>query len=143
MAKRRTQKRWKVKELIEAYGIDAVRKGAEYVNSESKSLKDAALKNMQEQGIKSRTGNLVKHMQVEPIVLSKITPKTKKAAAIVLNDATATNKKGEEIAYGRIIEFSPRINKPFFYTEFYNRRAKIRENLEKIIREAWVKGGKK
>ena len=42
--------------------------------------------------------------------------------------------------YGRILEFSPRINKPFFYNAWYKRRREIKETVLKKITEAWSNG---
>lgn len=42
--------------------------------------------------------------------------------------------------YGRIIEFSPRINMPFFYTAWYQKRDKVKDEIIEKVGEAWSNG---
>lgn len=55
--------------------------------------------------------------------------------------ADAKDEKG--FAYGPIVEFSPRINKPFLYPALDTHRAEIRQNIIDKIREAVHKHAKR
>lgn len=41
------------------------------------------------------------------------------------------------VPYGRIIEFSPRINKPFFYTAWYETRRAVKARMLAKITKTW------
>ena len=44
------------------------------------------------------------------------------------------------VPYGRIIEFSPRIKKPFFYKAWYEKRKQVKSQVIKAIEGAWSNG---
>ena len=48
--------------------------------------------------------------------------------------ADATNENG--VPYGRIVEFSPKINEPFLYPALDAMRNTIRENIAKAVQES-------
>lgn len=134
--------KWNVRKMVEAYGLDAVRAGAKYINRQGAMLRDEAMKRMAEQGIAVRSGNLRKSLRLIPIVDNKMKD-LRVASTVLIDDAVVTDKNGKEIAYGRIIEFSPKINKPFFYTAYYESRNDIKDGLAQVIREKWQEGNKK
>lgn len=154
---------WGVKDLLEAYGVEAVKAGARYINESATRLQDEAKANIDRMGIgenteyyddryvekngktyKSKryyvsTGELKRVTRAIPINIDGITEKSTAISAGVINDAV-NPKNG--VAYGRIIEFGKH-PKPFFYKAFYDNRANIKDTLLKVIREAWVRSGKK
>ena len=123
-----------------------VRKAAaEALNEAAAELTQGIRNNMSSQGIRERTGNLVGSIKA-----TKATPK--KLSVRVSSEVYAKPPKrpGSRnpamrgrykygVPYGRIIEFSPRINKPFFYKTWYQKRKKIYEDVIKAVGEAWSK----
>lgn len=41
------------------------------------------------------------------------------------------------VSYGRILEFSPRLNRPFFYTAWYDRRHSVKARIIWAVRNCW------
>ena len=41
------------------------------------------------------------------------------------------------VSYGRILEFSPRINKPFFYKAWYDKQRAVKERVIYAVRNCW------
>lgn len=154
---------WGVKDLLEAYGVEAVKAGARYINESATKLQDEAKANIDRMGIgenteyyndryvekkgklyKSKryyesTGELKRVTRAVPIDINSITADSTAISAGVINDAVNPEN---DVAYGRIIEFGKH-PKPFFYKAFYDNRAYIKDTLQKVIREAWVRSGKK
>ena len=54
----------------------------------------------------------------------------------VRNPNAASRYKNTGVPYGRIIEFSPKYNHPFFFTDYYNQRAATREKVIEAIHKA-------
>lgn len=126
-------------ERVRKAAADALNKAADELQQQVKS-------NMAAQGIQQKTGKLIG--SIEATIAT-----AKKPVAIVMSEvyAPAPKQPGKEnpamkgrykngVPYGRIIEFSPRINRPFFYTAWYKKRRQIKENVIKAIGEAWAKG---
>lgn len=98
---------------------------------------------MTAQGIQERTGKLVGSV--------KTTTATAKSPSVEISSEVfkpAPKRPGSRnprmkgryrygVPYGRIIEFSPRINKPFFYTAWYKKRSRIKQDVIEKISEAW------
>lgn len=64
-----------------------------------------------------------------------------KTAIEILADAAHPRS---HVKYGRLVEFSPRINKPFFYPAMDAHREEYRESLRRAMQEAvkrFTKGG--
>lgn len=126
---------------------ERVRKAAaDALNEAAKELTEQIKNNMAAQGIQQRTGKLAG--SIEATIAT-----AKKPVVIVSSEvyAPAPKQPGKEnpamkgrykngVPYGRIIEFSPRIKKPFFYTAWYKKRRQIKEDVIKAIGEAWAKG---
>lgn len=121
------------------------------INDASSEVVTAIKSNMDKVGIVERTGKLRDSIKVEPattknytaVILSdaskpapkdagKRNPKVKNAYTVVIN-----GKVVKGTPYGQIIEFSPRIDKPFFYTAWYEKRKKVKEELISKIGDAW------
>lgn len=65
----------------------------------------------------------------------------KKTVIEILADAANPKTK---VKYGRLVEFSSKINKPFFYPAMDAHREEYRESLKRTLREAvkkFMKGG--
>ena len=126
-------------ERVRKAAADALNKaGAELVND--------IRSNMSAQGIEERTGNLRGSV--------KASKATAKRPSLVVksevykpaprrpgwrNPAMKGRYPAKGVPYGRVIEFSPRINKPFFYKAWYADRKKIIENVISEIGKAWSK----
>ena len=61
----------------------------------------------------------------------------------IVADAYKKNKDGKKVYYGRLVEFSPKINKPFMYPALDAHRGEIRQNIIDAIREAVHKHAKR
>lgn len=125
-----------------------VRKAAaDALNEAAKEVTQGIRQNMAAQGIKQRTGKLVgsikttKATEKRPAVKisSEVFAKAPKRPG--LRNPAMKNRYKYGVPYGRIIEFSPRINKPFFYTAWYEKRKRIKDEVIQKISEAW--SGKK
>lgn len=123
---------------------EKVKKAAvQALNEASEKVQSAIKTNMTSVGIQERTGELRSSIKVLPA-----TEKNFKAtiSSEVFKPAPKNpGKRNPEMKgrykygtpYGRIIEFSPRINKPFFYTAWYKERKRITEEIIKKVGEAW------
>lgn len=118
---------------------DALNKASEEVVSK---IKD----NMAAQGIKEDTGKLrgsvkcSKATVKSPNVLIKsevFKPAPKRPGS---RNPKMRGRYKYGVPYGRIIEFSPRIKKPFFYKAWYEKRNKVKEEVIKEIERAWSNG---
>lgn len=118
---------------------------ADALNEAAAELERDITNNMAAQNITSRTGKLRASVKA-----NKATPK--KLAIVIKSEVfkPAPKNPGSRnpamvgrykygVPYGRILEFSPRLKKPFFYTAWYKNRRKIREDVIKAIGEAWAK----
>lgn len=125
---------------------ERVRKAAaDALNEAAKELTEQIKSNMAAQGIQQRTGKLAGSIEAT-------TATEKKLAVIVSSEvyAPAPKQPGRDnpamrgrykngVPYGRIIEFSPRIKKPFFYTAWYKKRRQIKKDVIEAIGKAWAK----
>lgn len=116
---------------------ERVRKAAaDALNESAEMLESQIKKNMDEQGIKERKGNLRRSLK-----FSRATEKRLKV--VIKSEVYAKNKtvKGRVyengVPYGRILEFSPKISKPFFYTAWYKMRNEVKDKVMKEIGDAW------
>ena len=61
----------------------------------------------------------------------------------IIADAYKVGSDGKKIYYGQLVEFSPKINKPFMYNSLEAHRAEIKQNIINAIREAVHKNAKR
>ena len=61
----------------------------------------------------------------------------------IVADAYKMDSKGRKIYYGNLVEFSPRINKPFMYPAMDGKRAEVKQKIIDAIREAVHKNAKR
>lgn len=124
---------------------------ANALNETAEGLISKIKDNMNAQGIREKTGNLrgsIKStkataksptVRIESEVFAR-NPKTGEIAIPKNPGSRNPAMKGrykDGVPYGRLIEFSPRINKPFFYTAWYQEKARIREDIINVIGKAW------
>ena len=119
---------------------------ANALNSAAETLERDIKGNMSAQGIKERTGALrgslkstkatAKNLNV--VIKSEVYAKKPKRPG--LYNPRMKNRYKYGVPYGRIIEFSPRINKPFFYKAWYKNKNKIKSEVMEAIGKAWSNG---
>ena len=123
---------------------ERVRKAAaDAINKATDELESQVRENMAQQGIKQRTGKLFGSVKstiatskrLSAVVSSEVFAKIPKRPGLRNPAMRGRYKYG--VPYGRIIEFSPRINKPFFYTAWYQHRKKIKDDVILAIGKAW------
>lgn len=116
---------------------------AEALNEAAAQLETRIRENMAKQGIQERSGNLrasLKATKATPkrlkvLLKSEVFAKTPRRPGLYNPRMKGRYKWG--VPYGRILEFSPRINKPFFYAAWYAERSKIKEEVMEKIGNAW------
>ena len=67
----------------------------------------------------------------------KATPNAGKTVYKISADA----KSSDGFLYGQIVEFSPRVNKPFLYPALEAKRNSVAESISNAVRIAVIKGG--
>jgi len=123
-------------ERVRKAAADALNEAAEQVQQQIKS-------NMDAQGIQNRTGQLQRSIKI-----TKATPKRLSCKIESEVFKAAPKKPGSRnpamrgrykygVPYGRLIEFSPRINKPFFYNAWYKLRNTVKKEVMEAIGDAW------
>lgn len=131
-------------ERVRQAAADALNQAADELEKEMRS-------NMEKQGIKERTGELKASFKI-----TKATPE--KIMVLVNSEVYAKDKSGKKykpknpgrdnpdmknryrygVPYGRILEFSPKKSKPFFYTAWYELKKNIKEEVMEKIGNAWA-----
>lgn len=123
---------------------EKVKKAAvQALNEASEKVQGAIKSNMTSVGIQERTGELRGSIKVLPateknfkaVISSEVFKPAPKNPGSRNKAMKSRYKFGAP--YGRIIEFSPRINKPFFYTAWYRERKRITDEIIKKVGEAW------
>lgn len=127
---------------------DAVKQAAaDILNKAGNQLTARVKENMTTVGIHDRTGDLRGSVKFQDatkenlkiVVKSEVFVKKTPKRPGLYNPAMK-NRYKYGVPYGRLIEFSPRINKPFFYTAWYSLRNTIRNEVVDEIKKAWAKG---
>lgn len=126
---------------------EAVRQAAaDALNKAADDLKNEMIQNLSKQGIQQETGTLVNSIQYDYATAKRPRVLIKSEASV---EAPATDRQGminpgmrgrydnNRAPYGRFIEFSPRIRKPWFYTAWYDRMASIKQDIIQEISKAW------
>ena len=117
------------------------------LNDASKELETQIKNNMTAQGIQNRTGKLRGSVTSTTATTNKPTVIVKSEVYAPLPKNQGKNRRlwgkgnirysGKGVPYGRIIEFSPRISKPFFYPAWYKSKKQIKEDIIEAIGKAW------
>ena len=119
---------------------------ADALNKASDEIVAQVRNNMSVQGIKVRSGKLrgsvgaTKATAKSPRVLIKSEVFVAAPRRPGSRNPRMRNRYKYGVPYGRIIEFSPRINKPFFYTAWYKKRNKVKDDVMDAISKAWSGG---
>lgn len=123
---------------------EKVRKAAaDELNKASAELKAQIRENMATQNIEVHTGALRRSIESNTATPKKLAVVVKSEVYVPaperpgLYNPAMRGRYSDGVPYGRIIEFSPRINKPFFYTAWYKNKKKIKEDVIKAISRAW------
>lgn len=119
---------------------------ADALNEASDEVIKQVKANMSAQGIQEKTGKLrgsVKANKATPkslnvVIKSEVYKPAPKRPGWRNPKMRGRYKWG--VPYGRIIEFSPRIKKPFFYKAWYEKRKQVKEQVMKAIEGAWSNG---
>ena len=136
-----------LKQLLKDANDRVKEAAAEALNEAAAELTARVRENMNAQNIKNDTGRLrasVKYKKTDSrklavVVKSEVYKRPNPKRPGSRNPRMAGRYTSRGVPYGRIIEFSPRIRKPFFYPAWYATRKQIREEIVKQIGEAWSK----
>lgn len=145
-------------EDVRQAAADLLNKGSDMVVSQIK-------RNLRNQGIKNRTGKLYNSIEIKRatakspnvVIMSEVfapPPKKERELRIAWGKMTKHQKVYRRkigkppmkfkypiqgVPYGRIIEFSPRINKPWFYKAWYDMRNRVKDMIVSGIFNTWSK----
>lgn len=136
---------------------------ADLLNKASDEIVARARENLRNNGIRNRTGRLYSSLNIKratarsprTVIMSEVfapLPKRERKLRTLWNSWNRRTKMSmrvrkpmrfkypaEGVPYGRLIEFSPRINKPWFYKAWYDKRFAVEEMIINGVVEAWVK----
>lgn len=123
-------------ERVQQAAVDALNGMADYMEQQIEN-------NISKAGIKEDTGALKDSIKTTrakigkySVVISSEVYKPAPENPGSRNPSMAGRyKKG--VPYGRILEFSPHYNRPFFYTAWYNSRDAVKEYIISQIGKAW------
>lgn len=145
-----------LKEFVKDKADEAIQAGCDVINEEAAKLVGQIQSEMDVVGINERTGNLKGSV--------KITTKAsvKKPNVIIKSEVFALDKDGKKhmvvnpgsrqgagsramtyndykdgVPYGRILEFSPRYNRPFFFKVWDREKSRINREVRQKIGVAW------
>ena len=133
-----------LKKILKEYSKDVQEAAVNQLNKEAEMLVSDIDADMDRAGIKTNTGALKASVKaiaatvknLDAGVISEVyAPMPTKPGS--RNENIYYPKKG--VPYGRLIEFSPRINRPFFYTSFYEKRGKIIDRVFDACKQAGKK----
>ena len=130
-----------LKKILSEYGDEVKQAAVESINAAADELESAIKGNMDKAGIKEDTGALRGRIKVRRATVKSLDATIKSEVYAPLPKKPGArnpdiNYPAEGVPYGRLIEFSPRINKPFFYTAWYEKRQKIYADIADSIHKA-------
>lgn len=123
-----------LKKILSEYSKEVQEAAVNELNKEAESLVSDIDGDMDRAGIKSQSGKLKASVKAIAANLKNLQAKVRSEVyAEMPKNPGKRNKNiryaGKGVPYGRIIEFSPRINRPFFYSSFYRKRNRIIDNI--------------
>lgn len=128
---------------------DAVRQAAaDALNEAADEIKQQMVSNLVAQGITNRTGTLYSSIEFDPATAKRPRVLIKSEASVdappmdrqgIINPAMKGRYTDDKVPYGRLIEFSPRIKKPFFYKAWYDKMNQVKDDIINRIGKAWAK----
>ena len=120
---------------------------AKVLNQSAKELEAQIKSNMSAQGIQSRSGRLRASVTATTATANKPSVVVRSEVYAKLPKRPGKNRRlwgkgsirypSKGVAYGRILEFSPRYNKPFFYPAWYKLKNQIKEDIIDEVGKAW------
>lgn len=120
------------------------------LNESAKALENQIKSNMVSQGIHNRTGRLYGSVKSTKATEKKPSVVVKSEVYAKLPKNAGKNRRlwgkgnirypSKGVPYGRILEFSPRYNRAFFYPAWYKLRKQIKDNIIEEIGKAWSNG---
>lgn len=133
-----------LKKILKEYSKDVQEAAVTQLNKEAEMLVSDIDADMDRAGIKAKTGALKASVKAIAATVKNLDAGVKSEVYAPLPAKPGSRNKeinypAKGVPYGRLIEFSPRINKPFFYTSFYEKRGKI---IDRVF-EACKQAGKK
>lgn len=133
-----------LKKILAEYSKSVQEAAVKALNENAEMLQKDIEADMQSAGIQSISGKLKASIEVNEANMKNLDATVK--SEVYADLPKEPNKRNAEmyyppkgVPYGRLIEFSPRINKPFFYTSFYKKKRTIIEDVFKACREAGKK----
>ena len=129
------------KESCKTFSEKAMKIVMEEINNSLPEIAENVQRHYDEQNIKKITGKLYAGTKIHKMEVSEDKVKTAYIINDVINPRIVKKPGKRNIAmknrykggthYGRLIEFSPRINKPFFYPAMDESKEKLRERIKK------------
>ena len=133
--------------LLKDADVRVKKAAAEALNEAAEELQNQIKNNMSAQGIKQDSGALVGSVKFTKATEKRPSVKIYSEVYKPLPKRPNSRRRkwgkpsirypSQGVPYGRIIEFSPRINRPFFYTAWYGKRREISEKVISAIGRAW------
>lgn len=130
-----------LKKILELYGEKAAEAAVQCLNDAIDDMDKLAKENLRKHGIKGKT-------MYEAFEQTDATVKKPTAMlAVEIWSKKPVKRPGSRtpsmrgrykngyVSIGRLIEFSPHINKPFFYDAFYKRKKTIESEITEAIRK--------
>lgn len=121
-------------EEVQQAAVDALNRNAVMLQGDIKGSMDTA-------GIKRDTGKLEESVKVGKATLKNLDATVVSEVYKPLPDNPGSRNPNvyypsKGVPYGRLLEFSPRINKPFFYDTFYVLKKMIIDDVFESVRKA-------
>ena len=122
---------------VKQAAVDALNRNAEMLAGNMKDALDVA-------GIQRRSGKLESSFTVGEANMKNLDARVISEVYAPMPKKPGSRNKNVYypaggVPYGRLIEFSPRINKPFFYGTFYAKKNAIIDDVFRACREAGKK----
>ena len=159
---RRRRHRISIAAFLKDKDMEVRQAAADLMNAASDKIVRQIRSNLHAQGIVNRTGKLYSSIEIKKetaksprvVIMSEVyapLPKNEQKMRDIYNSMTKHERlfrrkvrkpmrftyPAEGVPYGRIIEFSPRINKPWFYKAWYDTRFEVEESIINGVLKAW------
>ena len=140
----RKRKYLTLQDIMRDWTLRMKREAADALNNAAEEVIRQVRTNMNEQGIHEISHNLANSIQYDKATPDRLKVLVKSEAVTEgpknpgkINPAMKGRYPEGKAVYGRLIEFSPRIGRPFFYTAWYKKRVKIRGEMVGLIARLW------
>ena len=141
MATRRRKGRNSISKILREYSEGVQKAAVDALNRNAEMLAGDIKEGMGAAGIQRQSGKLEESVKVGNATLKNLDAKVVSEVYKPLPDKPGSRNSSiyypsKGVPYGRLIEFSPRINKPFFYDKFYEKKKKIVDDICESVRKA-------